>query len=290
MRKPRILKDKKGSILGDIGNFIQGITNTMPKPVLFLIFLSIMFLVAWVLSIIFLAFGTYCNSANQPVQLNANWLTNLDLAGQIPDPKTIGLNALPMEEGGISVITEQVSYCSTQIDKGYYVTEEGIQTNFTTPKWFYDGTFCTDCERVKVYDMGNNRVGGFVKTWCLGNVNRKEDKGILQRTLCGGTACEPPPHYYYSSTPNLYICADTTCKDITLGQMWDEKLSQKGATLIYPAPSNTRNPSSNNFIGITCTNLHPKLGIYGIDVFNFSMWCIIVLITLLLWAVTKFHN
>jgi hypothetical protein len=282
----RIFKNKKGvlsGILDSVGQLIQGILTIVPKPLLILIFLFLIVTVSYILSIIFNSFGIYCNSANEPVQLNTNILTSISLISQIPDPKQLGLEQLNMEESGITIISEQITECSTQVQEGYYILSNNQRINFNTPTYFYDGTYCTECNAITLYDNVTGRVGGVSKKWCVGKVARNEDKSLLQKALCGNLACEPPQHYQYDPTPNAYTCSDQTCAGITLGQKWDELLASKNAQLMYQTQDNQRQTSADQLLGITCQDLKPRLAIWGIDLFRYEYIFVLLIIWILIW-------
>lgn len=291
----KILKNKKGVIgflsgaTDSIVGIIQTLTNIIPKPVLFIIFIFLLVAVGSALSLLFNVFGIYCNSADLPVQLGAGITSGISLIGQVPDPTLLSSESINLEEGGYTILSDQVTECSTRVPSGTIIFKDKTTINFTTPTDFYDGQFCTECEEVEVYTELTGRVGGFTKKWCYGDVTRDEEKNLVQRALCGGTACEPPQHYYYDQSQNLYQCADLTCMGITQGQKWDELLKSKGATLMYNTIDET-NPSSERFVGITCNELSPRLAVYGIDIFNFSMWMMIMVIILLLWMIKTIYG
>lgn len=275
----RLIKNKKGLVSGlldNIGNLIQGIVQIMPKPILLLIFLFLIVSLSYVLSIIFNSFGIYCNSANEPVKLNTNILTSISLIGQIPDPADINKADIDIEND------PAVQLCSRKIGTGYYLKEDNTQTNFTN-RWFYIGTYCTQCNKITLYDNGVNQG-----EWCEGDASRtpEENRGILQKALCGTTACEPPKDYYYSQSQNKYVCSNTnTCTGATIAQKWDELLASKEAGMLYPnVPTGTRNPSAEYAIGITCKELKPRLGIWGIDLFRFEYILIIIILGVLFWV------
>ena len=284
--RKRIFGNKKGAILDNIGQLIQGIVSILPKPVLFLLFLFILVSLSYVLSLAFNAFGVYCNSADVPVKLNANFLDNIALIGQVPDPELLGREALELGEFGISVGSAGLTECSQLVPAGTIYFEDDTAQNFTTPTWFYDGTFCTNCQEVNI-----KKPAGDVDKVCFGNVERKSqaDKTLLQRTFCGGLGCEPPEHYYYDQNTNTYVCADETCAGITLGQKWDELLFSKGAVPYYLEDQpDLRNPSAEHLTGITCENLKPRFAVFGVDLFTYNIWIFITLIVILLWLWINF--
>lgn len=311
----RLIRNKKGILGLDnltdiIGSAMQVITNIIPAPLLFIIFLFLIVAFASILSILFNFFGIYCNSAGLPVTLNGNIVGSIGLAGQTPDPKTLGQEFLPMEEWGISAISSQVTYCSAQFPNGVIYFNESqrllittlvpnlqpsidiynlitnppdqrLATNFSTPMWFYDGTFCTDCQKVTVCDNMHTCTRK-----CLGDVTQKsaDKKNILQKLMCGNVGCEPPKDYTYKQSRNQYEANNNNAMTKTIGTRWDELLSSKGATLLYASSTNTKNPSAESSIGITCSELKPRLAVFGVDLFTFNLWILITLFTILGWA------
>jgi hypothetical protein len=59
---------------------------------------------------------------------------------------------------------------------------------------------------------------------------------------------------------------------------------------MYPSSRNIRNPSGDNAIGITCSDLRPRMAIYGIDLFTYSTWLVLTLIVILLWAFNEIRK
>lgn len=258
------------------------------------------------MSFAFNVFGVYCNSAEQPVILGGGFFTKIangvSLLGSIPDPKTLNENALSIEQTPLSGIPlSQVTKCTRTMPSGTIYFNETQRTlllslftnvevnavNFTTPTSFYDGTFCTTCQQVTICG-----ASGDCQKMCIGDAFRtpNTDKTFLQKALCGNLGCEPPEHYFYSQTRNLYLCDDNSCTSRTLGQAYDQLLASKGATLFNQNVDGTINPSSDNIVGITCQDLKPRLAFFGIDVFEFKYWAIIMLIVLAFWGLTWILN
>ncbi len=281
----KLIKNKKGLFgLENIGNTLVSVISIIPGWVKFLIFLFLIAILGYVVSVIFQSVGIYCNSADQPVQVSGVF-TGINLITQVPDPELLGREGLTTEEAGITIISEQVTYCSKQIQSGTIENlETNTITNFTNPTWFYDGTFCTDCNKVSVCS-----ITGDCTRYCEGNVIRKTSaqKNIFQKAICGNIGCEPPEHYYYDQSQNIYACEDETCEGITLGQKWDEVLAGKGAKLIYPTIEQQRNPSSEKFVGITCTELKPKLALFGLDILSLNIMIVLLIIIILVWAIRE---
>jgi hypothetical protein len=270
--------NKKGLLdLSALTNGLQSIISIIPNWLKFVIFLFLLALFGYLISMIFQVFGIYCNSADEPVN-TGSIISGITLLGEVPDPKLLNKEALEMEEGGISVISEQITFCSRQLPSGTIYYENDTASNFSTPTWFYEGRFCTDCETADVCGIASD-----CQKLCIGNVNRKEDKSILQRTFCGGLACEPPLHYTYDYQRNIYVCNDESCAGQTIGKKWDELLASKGATIMYPHVDSQRKTGAKDMLSIKCEELRPRLAIYGFDILNFNVIIFCLVIFVLLW-------
>lgn len=277
----KLIKNKKGILgLENIGHAISTTINLMPKWIRILLLLFIIGSVGFLLSFAFNVFGIYCNSGNQPVTLGGNVLAGISLLGQTPDFELLNRETLEINELFVGKLTADHTACTTGYDSGTIIYKNKTEERFEQFTSFHVRA-CMQCEVVNV--CGDN--GGECINVCKGDAFRDQTKNILQKLTCGKVACEPPPHYYFDQSENVYACADETCGGITLGQSWDELLSEKNANLLYPEFKNSRNPSSNSFVGITCTELKPKLAIYGFDLFNFTNLLILLIIFALIWLI-----
>jgi hypothetical protein len=299
-RKSSKFLNKKGiagSIMQSIGNFFQGIMHIIPKPLIFLIFLAILLLLGQLLTYIFNIFGVYCTSGGIPMTIGFNPLYTAELIGDIPDSSTVGLNDVPLNKV-LFLNTNKGTDCSVRIPSGTMTFPNGTTRNFTTPMWFYDGAYCTDCLIVKITDYPSTGFFADPETkpeagMCYGNVWKKPDteKSWWKKWTCGDTSgsaeCEPPEHYYYNYQSNTYTCdeTETQCTQTTVGQKWDETLKSKGATPLYAdAYGETRDISHTKMLSIQCKDLRPKLTLFGIDIFNLTYWLILMLLGIMFWA------
>lgn len=296
----KLFHNKKG-ILGNvgasIGNLIGTIFHTLPKPLLFLIFLAIILLIGSLLTYIFNFTGIYCNSADVPVNVGFNLLTTTELIGQVPDAKEINTNDVPLSKI-LGVSGSKGTTCSVYLTSGYYTLENGSTNNFTN-RWFYDGTYCTNCIVAKIYNStGKSLIQQDINLedgMCLGDAYRLPDneKGWWKKWNCnsdGSSNCEPPAHYRYDYRTNNYVCDDFNgCNLITVGQKWDDTLKNVGAKPLYGDLNETTNPSYEGMIGIKCVDMHPKLSIWHIDIFDYKIWVVLMLIAILIWAFKMLH-
>jgi hypothetical protein len=296
-----LLKNKKG-LLGDIwssiGNFFQGITHILPKPILFAIFLFIILLIGVLLTFIFNFVGIYCTSAEVPVSIGFNPLATASLIGDIPDEATAGTNDIAMDKI-LFVSSSKGTSCSVKLNGGTINLPNGNKTNITSPRWFYTGIKCSECLIVKI----DNPTG---QSWlqanidpetgiCYGNAYKIIQKSAWEKLNCnenaGGSYCQPPIGYYYDYQTNTYKCDDNTCKLQTIGQKWDNKLKDKGANPLYPedlyGTSNTLR--YDKMISIQCFDMRPRLALFGkLNIFDYKIWIFITIIAIMIWALINF--
>lgn len=295
-----LFKNKKGlAIIDVIGNAIQTLTNILPKPILFLLFLFILVIGAWFLSLIFNVFGIYCNSANVPMQLHSNIINNFDLINDVPDPKNLNLNVITNPDS----VQKTVTFCSYYVENGTFKGSDGT-TTLITQRYLYKDDGCIQCQNTGrltaqtaqpdlfgFIPLPNTEINTNACADLIISGKDEKDKSFLQKISCGEEGltgrCEPPKHYQYNSNKNFYECADNTCESKTIGTMWDEKLSKAGATSYYTTTT-SRNPSSDNFIGVTCVDLRPRLAIYGADLFNYKMWILLTVLLIVFWLWSSF--
>jgi hypothetical protein len=278
----------------DIANWWQAITGVLPKPVIFIIFLTIIILLAQLLTFFFNMNGIFCTSTNIPVQTQGNMftslVTNINLMSEMPDPDTINKEVIEVEPDQTSTIE-----CSFCVDEGTIVFEDGTTQEINKLTCFYSNYAggCYDCMG-SVVRFSRNFLPDASKV-CMGDAYPKQDseKTFIQRAFCGAEyfgRCEPPKHYFYSQTDNYYRCADATCDGVTAGEVWDEKLVSRGATPIYKTieSSKLEGKAYNEGIGISCRDLRPKLSFYRLDIFDFKVWILILLLIILVWVYKTF--
>ncbi|CAK0747249.1 hypothetical protein CCP1ISM_260007 [Azospirillaceae bacterium] len=282
----KLLKNKKANIIGDvfsgIGDAVKTTFDIVPRPIKFIMFLSFILLLGFLIQYTMQIFGLFCDSSNNPVNVGFN-LGNIGMINDIPDANQVDLVGRPIGELPLSRLSNVLSRCSRLYPIGTdYKTKTNNYTT-TDETWFYDGTLCSDCEVAWVFDSGWDKK-------CLGDVERTPDseKSIFRRWFCGeqwNQACEPPENYYYDSSLNIYVCNDETCEGEakTIGEYWNEVLASAGAKQLYPEGFNATRREYTNAVGISCKDLKPMLSIFGIAIFDYTLWIMITLIGILLW-------
>jgi len=291
--KIKILRNKKAQISGilsGIGDAIKTFFDTIPKPVKFLLFLFLILFIGSIAQNSLMVFGTFCDSGEHPVKIKNNIFNNIGLISDIPDPDLVGEEIVPIDEDAFSSLFKEASVCSRKIKYGTITFDDGNTEEITELTNFYNGAYCTNCEEVIIEEKRNNGdTLDIVRGLCYGDVYRLENKSFFKKILCGFSRCEPPKDYYYDSINDVYQCTSDECSGKTAGDWWDEKLNDLGAVYLYPEGENNR-VHFENFVGVTCQDLKPRIAVYGIPIFDYFMWLLILVISLLLWALMRFNK
>lgn len=297
----KLMNNKKGAILNlfsGAGDLIKSFFDILPKPIKFLLFLFLLLILGVLIGWLLNGFGVFCDSADNPVKIS-NILISLDLVNEIPSAELIDREVIEAEDEIFTGLSAGVTYCSYQVNSGIILFDDGTREEFVEPRWFYNGRFCSDCETGVVYEaieskVANvtnfNRINGGRR--CVGDVFRKEQSNGIKDFFCGGAtwkACEPPKDYFYSAQANLYLCENENCTGITLGDRWDDKLSKAGARLMYPE-GELNKKDAESMVQVSCTDYKPTITVYGIPVFDYRIWLIIMLITLLVGFYIKYKK
>lgn len=246
--------------------------KVIPRPMLFLLFFSLLAIVGgFILPLFFNMTGTFCidgdKYTNEFYDIGTNFFTVLKVMG------------LPNE------INETLG---TQSVESNCLKYAGNSTN--SSRW-YDGGYCTNCTRIDGIDpllvegvIGDNFGMCGTDAYRVADVN----KSLLKRTFCEsigdetllGFGCEPPLGYYYDLETVAYVCdVPSICENATEYSFLKLSLIDKGFDPI-PAEIETNPPLA----GVGCNNNKAKLQFIGIDVFDLRIWALLFLIILIWYA------
>jgi len=288
-------------------DFLTGITNGIktfidntPKPVKFIFFLIFILLLGGLINSSLNVFGVYCDSNDNPVKVSL--ASGVALIGKVPDYELLNSNQVKLNKVFLTSEDKHTD-CSVLLTEGTVTFEDETTTDIKDIEggvWVYDGAYCTDCEevRIKNSDVGllsNVNAGDLASGVCWGDVDRKINySNWWKKSVCGSGECEPPINYKYSSDLNRYICVDDSCLSQTgqgqnSGAKWDEELKKKGAERFYPEGI-TNELSDINAVGFVCEDLKPKLTFFGIEVFNYRYWILIMVISVMMYFLFKFKR
>lgn len=283
--------DLISGIVAAIQRGISWFFTTAPKPLLYLIFL--IFLVAFSLLFSYaLNFtGNYCDTNGNEYTTGAFRIAdNIELLASMPKNSELGQQEIPVDETVALIIPKCIAFFNDPYtyEGGWFITNRAYITNGSG--YYYDGGFCTDCEKDKIFDNTTGNSG----TYCLGDVYRLEDneKSWAQKSLCGTTlgGCEPPANYYYDHNTASYVCVDNSCEGQTIGDVWNKKLLSIGAKIQEPDDIPKRSYLKALAIQCDVGDVNPKFKFFGIELFNYKLWVVIMLLSLLIWGVYKIKH
>lgn len=292
------------AIISDIANFITGLIQSLvqssPKAFRILIFLIILTLGAFILTFTVRMMGYHCNSEGIPYTISPlNVFGNWDLLTSVPDIESLqnsaySANDLPADVTGGSNIEK----CSVQYNSGSYTRQnEQTTTTFDTPQYFYDGTYCTSCEKADV-NHGQSLFGGdLLDTYCIGDVQRMPITNMTwsQRNLyCGQSGyCQPPVGFYWRASDNKYVCNDLEIcggTGMSVAKYWNKKIIENGGTPLYPAGF-VQNADTSSTFSIQCTqDLKAQFTLWQIPIFDPTFWLVLTIIIGLFGFYQKFSN
>lgn len=307
----KLMNNKKGAIFNlfsGLGDIIKSFFDLLPKPIKFLFFLILLLILGAVIGWLLNGFGVYCDSADNPVRIS-NVFSSIDLMNEIPDTDLLNLEVIEPQE------TESYlrsSHCNLCYEAGEVIVirelrnGSKIEQNISQRTCFYKDSGCVICEDVVELNPIDYNIFGNLRGYCMGKATIKpyEDKNLFQKALCGAKfygLCQPPEHYFYDGVTEQYLCEDETCTGITAGDRWDDKLRKAGAIMLYPKLTTeelARNPDktpvtkidSDKLVQVSCQYLQPTITIYGIPIFDYRYWLIIMIIIILIGFYIKYKK
>lgn len=268
---------------------IDFFVNKIPRPAQILLFLFFMLLFGFIISFTLHLVGVHCNSDLDPVKVSAlDFSTNLRIIGYTKDDAISGSN--------VSICEAHPDKCGQETDcftyarqlNGQIYEECTNESNTTGCLYLYESGYCFDCNYEEICF---NPVFGFICTWydyCLGDVYGNSDDFACLDVQ----DCSIPTGYIWNSTSGAYDCYNQTICGVNATKslpIVDDKLEQAGAELLY-SPSTDREDYT-RLIGVTCSkNLNPELSFYGIPLFNYQIWLVIMIIATLFIFISKIKN
>lgn len=294
----KIIKNKKGTVAGDIFSGIQKIIdwiiNSAPRPLQLIIFLFLLVGLSFAMGFFINVTGNFCDTQGNLYQTGTfSIITNTELLIRMPSNQEIN----EIEEIDVENYQETLFECGVFLSGLYYVQENGSREPLEEDYYFKDSGRCTKCEDVrKVFGKEGILV---TQKYCADDIlypKEYEELSILGKWTCGKTlgACSIPEGYYYSRTTNSFICYEELCKITnetnTFGKLWNNQLKQTGAKIITRDEINERD--YRNVVRVDCdmADIHPKLKFFSIELFNYKLWVIIGLLALVIWGVYKIKH
>jgi len=299
--RPSLSRNKKGQtvdILGGIQRAIGWLFQTAPKPLLYLIFLLFLVVFSSLFSFVLNTTGQFCDTQGNEYSTGGfQILTNFQLISSMPNDDELNSETLDADSYTKGTVIE----CSSLYSDAqwvYYTRANKTPSNITTGYYFKDDG-CIVCEQsVYAYPTGTVLGGRTTRiNICLDEQiypKTREEMSFIEKSFCGDWMgrCAVPEGYYYDSNLDRFVCDDELCMNEegdtnTVGELWNLKLKERGATL--KAPSIYGDKDYRNAVRVECESgsVEPTLRFYGIDVFNYKIWLMLMVLGGLMWAVFK---
>lgn len=295
-----MLKSKKGTVLGDFAGVVSNVFQTLPKPILAIIFLILILLIGSVIQWSLMLFGTFCDSNNNPVRIDFNILSSFNLlekATELSNERSLGY-------------MQDLGDCTVELDNGSIYDYQGnFIGNLNTQRYFYRYNICSACNVITIYNASNNGNSlathsnvwyNFLLFWVTEQTGTRvcsDEAYPINLTQCTGinwNLCNIPEGFHYEPSTNNYVCdINNTCQERALKE-WDSMLRGAGADYIYGANNKSKLDYYKDYTraaGIECTEYKPKIAVFGIQVFDYKIWILLFLAVILMYMYFKIkHN
>jgi hypothetical protein len=294
--------NKKGTILGDIGQTISSVLDLIPRPIKLLFFLALILLIGSLIQYSIQIFGIFCDSSGTPVKIDFNIFVAVNMMGKSADLLSGGTRSLDFGE--------KLAQCSIKTDAGTLKDysnlglTETIVGNVPYERYYYLTSPCVHCDGGD-YVLENATYQGqpimppnptqtpsinnryFV---CIGNAYAKNSSDLnwIEKIQCSKTAaeiCKPPTHRYYNFNYNYYTCLENepNC-DESLLKEWDSLLYDNNAESLYSPSNQTENVRDyEHAVGISCQKYKPTISVFGFPIFDYKIWLLLFIIIIIYW-------
>lgn len=255
--------------------------QTLPKPVLFVIFMALFLVIAnFVVPFFLNVTGTYCVNDRKLVGKPADVFNNIKM-WQL----TAGF-AAPDETEDPRIWTTTTIEGTRDVEWSCFVPQ--LLANGSWDYW-YDGAFCTNCTTVQIDKTG---AGDYANV-CSGDAYpiTNETKTWLQKFQCESQdtatwfrfACEPPTNFYYENSTKTYVCDASWCVNTTEYDIFIQEARKKGFAFLPVVEG-----ESPELIGVGCSKNNEELQVAGTNIFGYGLWIMLTLFVIIIWLWYKF--
>lgn len=268
------------AILDEIVAVLNWIWDSVPRPVIYVFFISFIVLIGAVfMPIIFMLTGTFCIQGQEfsgsPLKIWDN-PTNMFAVMHLGTNSTNGTT--PVSGNIVSDVSEVLNRdCSVKL--------------LYNGEWRYFYTDNNDCVACNTTDDSDPLFGNMSSyntgfgTVCKDNAYNK-DIPWYNEIRCARwiQPCRPPENFYYDYSQNLYVCQDLTiCGHYTESQKASTELLSDGYTLVSRVndtfPTGPRCAANSN---------RPEMRVFGIPIFDYKVWLGLTLLAIILWIIINF--
>jgi len=281
-------------IIGEIWDGIRWIIDTImdkvPAPIKFFFFLFFILIFGTLISSFIHLTGIHCNSDSVVMKMSP--LSFIENSYMI----FIDINQLNNKTAYIPDTLSPFDTCVwdlCNVDNKNYLGSSDTCINET--KTYYlqstlDMFMCVVCEKEAIYVENYDRLSNV----CIGNVTKIPylEMGWWQKSYCDEIGnCMPPPSFEFDSTTGLFTCSDESiCGDNISGfepvYEIDERLDMYGAVPFYP--NNIADIDYRRAVSIDCDKeARPVLKFFKIELFNYKIWLLIMILYILIVVMFK---
>lgn len=277
-------------IVEDVFNAIKFAINFFmdktPKAIQILVFLILLLLFGNMMSWMLHISGVHCNSHKEPVKVDTiKIVSNVKIfwwvaKGDLDTPTATIDDVHPWTryitfQGNLETCVDILIY-----DGNNYVACD----NLSDPNclYYYKNADCFNCSVTDigwVYALDSFLNWYWVGEVCGGDVTRIHDRSTWLNFKCD-SLCSIPEHYAWDVSEGNYYCIDLDFCGVNatkeIEPRVDAELRDAGAELMYPGEDSR---TIDTFVQIKCSkNFNPRLTIYGLDVFDYRIWILIIVV------------
>lgn len=277
-----IVEDVFNAIKFSINFFI----DKTPKPIQILIFLVLLLLFGNMMSWMLHIAGVHCNADYKPVKMDTiNIVSNVKIfwwvaKGDLDTPTATIDDVHPWTRYITLQGNQETCVFILKYDGEKYVQCDNLSD--PTCLFYYKNAECFNCSVTDIgwfYEPGSWWKWYWAGEVCGGDATRISDRSTWLNIKCD-TLCSIPEHYAWNVSEGNYYCIDLDYCGVNatkeVDSRVDEELKNGGAELMYPGEY-SRNIDT--FIQIKCSkNFNPRLAVYNLDVFDFRVWILIIVV------------
>jgi len=278
--------------------FIDFFLNKAPKPIKILIFLIFVLVFFSFIPVFLQMAGIHCTSGLKPVKVSPFKITQNFRLMMLDKDNVFNQSEFTPEGVGriLDIPTASCVWDVCELDGTYYwMSEEECENENATEKHLYQmaGSIfgyqfsCATCNGTfneTFFVRGSIGTSKTLTYVCDGDAYRieQDDMNWYQKTTCDpNDRCMPPVGYYFKSDSGKYTCYDLNiCGDNitteTVEPAIDIELRDADAQLIY---GDFGESDYRRLLTFKCDKeLSPQLTIFGIPLFDYKIWVMLLLI------------
>lgn len=287
-------------ILSDVFDGIKWVIdffiNKVPTPLKFLIFLFLLLIAGSLIPVVIHLSGVHCNSGLHVVKTSPLKV--------VENVRIMFISRDDVYNSSAFVPTTNVPFancvwnvCNNSGTYYYYLADE-CENETTEYKLQSAGDYfgCVYCNKTSIDVRSADGYYDNLNYVCDGDAYKipYDEMNWFQKTFCDEqNDCMPPVHYYFDSTTGLYTCLDleycgVNSSNYTVNYLIDETLLESDAKLLYP---NVDSDDYRKALLIKCnTEMKPELTFYGVNLFSYVFWVLIMIIYILIMFLFKLNN